>query len=229
MHRTALFLLVAFATGLAQAQAQTQEPPKRKSGLWEITKTSTRTGGQTRVLLWCIDEKTDNALMQLAEGGRSEKCKVDTMRREGEKLIVDATCTIGEQKIAAATHAVITGNFESAYKVESNATYAQPIRKKGEGSAVLAARWTGPCKQGQKPGDIILPSGAKFNPPSATASTAAPKSAPPKPPIGAKKRDKSTPPAYTPPSSSSPASAPPASAPPATSPPASAPPPGPAK
>jgi hypothetical protein len=192
MHRIALFLMLTFAAGLAQGQTQPQDIPKRKSGLWEVTKTSTRSGGTTRVLQWCVDEKTDNALAQLAEGGRSERCKVGKMSREGDKLVVDAVCTIGEQKIEAKTHAVITGNFESAYKVESSSTYAQPIRGKSEGSAVLAARWTGACKPGQKPGDIILPSGAKFNP--GQPASAQPKGEPPpKPPIGSGRSRKSAP------------------------------------
>ncbi|HTP45636.1 MAG TPA: DUF3617 family protein [Casimicrobiaceae bacterium] len=191
MHRIALFLMLAFAAGVAQAQTQSQDIPKRKSGLWEVTKTSTRTSGSTRVLQWCVDEKTDNALMQLAEGGRSEKCKVGKMQREGDKLIVDAVCTIGEQKIEANTHAVITGNFESAYKIESSATYAHPVRGRTEGTAVLAGRWVSACKPGQKPGDIILPSGAKFNPSQPGSGS------PPKTPITPRRSGQSAPPAPT--------------------------------
>jgi len=32
-----------------------------------------------------------------------------------------------------------------------------------EGAAVIQARWVGPCKADQKPGDMILPNGMKIN------------------------------------------------------------------
>ncbi len=81
--------------------------------------------------------------------------------REGKQLIVDATCK-GARTSAATTHAVITGTFDSAYKIESKSTYDPPVRGKSEGAALIEAKWTGACKPGQKPGDVMLPSGAKL-------------------------------------------------------------------
>ena len=81
--------------------------------------------------------------------------------REGDKLIIDATCKVA--KTTATTHAVITGKFDSAYKIESKSTFDPPLRGEREGTAVLEARWTGACKPNQKPGDVMLPSGAKIN------------------------------------------------------------------
>jgi hypothetical protein len=62
----------------------------------------------------------------------------------------------------AMTHAVITGKFDSAYKIESKSTYDPPMRGKDEGSAVLEARWLGACKSDQRPGDYILSNGLKL-------------------------------------------------------------------
>ena len=206
MHRTALFLLLAFATGLAQAQ--TQELPKRKSGLWEITRTTTRTEGRAILTSWCIDEKTDNALAQLAEGLPNEACKVSQLRRDGEQLIVDATCTLGREKVVGRTHATVKGRFDSAYRVESKSSYDPPMRGKSEGTAILDAKWLGACKAGQKPGDVVL--GKAKDKVATDTGSSSPHTG--KQPLWSKQRDKSTPPAYAPPASAPPASAPPASA-----------------
>lgn len=157
MRQATPFLLLILAFGLAQAQ----DVPKRKSGLWEIKTTTLRSEGKPRAMQMCIDEKTDNAVRQLA-GMRNEKCKTEKPRRDGDKLIVDGVCELSPKKTAT-THAVITGNFDSAYKIESTSTYQPAVRGKTEGSAMLEARWLGPCEKDQRPGDVILASGKKFN------------------------------------------------------------------
>ena len=122
-----VFFTLILATGLAQAQ----DVPKRKSGLWEVKRTTVRTEGKPRIVQMCIDEASDNAIRQLAEGMRNETCKTDRVHREGDKLIVDAVCRLGQTETTAKTHAVITGKFDSAYKIESKSTYDPPMRGKG--------------------------------------------------------------------------------------------------
>jgi uncharacterized protein DUF3617 len=153
-----VFLTLILATGLAQAQ----DVPKRKSGLWEVKRTTVRTEGKPRIVQMCIDEASDNAIRQLAEGMRNETCKTNKLRREADQLVVDAECKLGQTRTTAMTHAVITGKFDSAYKIESKSTYDPPMRGKGEGSAVLEARWLGACKPDQRPGDYILSNGLKL-------------------------------------------------------------------
>jgi hypothetical protein len=152
-----LFLTLILAASFAQAQ----DVPKRKSGLWEVKRTTVRTEGKPRIVQMCIDEASDNVFRQLAEGMRNETCKTNKVRREGDQLIVDAVCNLGQTHTTATTHAVITGKFDSAYKIESKSTYDPPIRGKAEGSALLEARWLGACKPDQRPGDYILSNGLK--------------------------------------------------------------------
>ena len=169
-------ILVFFTLILAAGFAQAQDVPKRKSGLWEVKRTTVRTEGKPRIVQMCIDEASDNAIRQLAEGMRNETCKANKVRREGDQLIVDAECKLGQTRTMAMTHAVITGKFDSAYKIESKSTYDPPMRGKTEGSAVLEARWLGACKPDQRPGDYILPNGMKVRasePEKATDETAA--------------------------------------------------------
>jgi len=189
MHRIALCLLLAFASDLAQAQAQTQDVPKRKSGLWEITRTTTRTEGRPILTSWCVDENTDNAVARLAEGLSNESCKIDQLHREGEQLIIDATCTVGKERTVAKTHATIKGRFDSAYRVESKSSYDPPMRGNSAGTAILDAKWVGACKAGQKPGDAVIGKATD----NAGANPKASALPPNKQPITSKKRDKSAP------------------------------------
>jgi hypothetical protein len=158
MQRILLVLLaMVFATGAAQAQDKFQ----RKSGLWEVKRTASRTQDQVRTYGMCIDQSSDNALRQLTGGMRSERCETSKTAREGDRLIVDATCKVSTT--TATTHAVITGKFDTAYKIESKATFNPPLRGEKEGTTVIEAKWTGACKPDQKPGDVIMPNGSKIN------------------------------------------------------------------
>jgi hypothetical protein len=159
MRQAILFFLTLI---LAAFVAQAQDVPKRKSGLWEVKRTTARTEGKQRIVQMCIDEASDNAFRQLAEGMRSESCKTEKVRREGDRLLVDAVCNLGRAQVTAKTQAVITGKFDSAYKIESKSTYDPPMRGKTEGSALLEARWLGACKPDQRPGDYILANGVKL-------------------------------------------------------------------
>ena len=109
----------------------------------------------------CIDKATDNPLQHLNEPIRQETCKTSKIRREGDKITVDAVCSL--KKTTATTHAVITGNFDSAYKMDTKSTYDPPLRGKTEGGASQEATWLGPCKPDQKPGDVVMAGGKKFN------------------------------------------------------------------
>ena len=154
-------LLISFA-----ASAAAQDMPKRKSGLWEITTTSGNMGAAqaqagNAVVQMCIDEKTDNAVQQQASGVAKQSCSKQNMRRSGNEVVVDSVCKFGET--TATTHSVFTGSFESAYKVDTRSTYDPPMMGMKEGSAVIEARWLGPCKPDQRPGDMILGNGVKIN------------------------------------------------------------------
>jgi hypothetical protein len=97
----------------------------------------------------------------MGTGMTKEMCSKTNIRREGDAIVSDSVCKFGAT--TATTHSVVTGKFDSAYKVETKSTYDPPMQGMKEGSAVIQARWVGPCKAGQKPGDMILPNGMKFN------------------------------------------------------------------
>jgi len=204
MQRTILVLLsAALAAGAVHAA---EEKYQRKSGLWELKRTSTRTGDQVRTYQVCVDQASDDALRQLAGGMRSERCETSKVVREGDKVLVDAVCK-GSRTSTETTHAVITGSLDSAYRVDSKVTYDPPVRGKSEGSTVVDARWTGPCKANMKAGDVILPNGTKVS-----SLTEEPKPAPKPRAEGARKRRGGYAPAGTP-GPTPPAAVPPAAPP----------------
>ncbi|HET6756022.1 MAG TPA: DUF3617 family protein [Burkholderiales bacterium] len=131
--------------------------PKRKSGLWEMKLTGAGMPGH--VSQTCVDQKSDDLMKQDVEEKMS--CSKTDMRREPGKLIVDSVCKI--EGSTATTRSVITGDFDSAYRVDSKTTYTPPLADLKEGSVVIDAKWLGPCKPGQEPGDIVIPGAGKLN------------------------------------------------------------------
>jgi hypothetical protein len=58
---------------------------------------------------------------------------------------------------------IFTGAFESAYQGEISSTYDPPMAGMEEGKVLIAAKYLGPCGPDQRPGDVIMPGGMKFN------------------------------------------------------------------
>jgi hypothetical protein len=143
------------------ANAQAFDFPKRKSGLWEIETLASARPGAPQKAQMCIDQKADDALNQMGTSMTKDMCSKRDLRQEGDAIVSDSVCKFGGSTVT--THAVVTGKFDSAYQVETKSTYDPPMSGLKEGAAVIKARWLGPCKPDQKPGDMILPNGMKFN------------------------------------------------------------------
>lgn len=135
--------------------------PARKAGLWEIqTGDGTgKAGGQT--IQQCIDANSDKTLREMGQGMGKDMCAKQDLRLEGGKLVMDSVCKIGTT--TATSHAVMSGDFSSAYRMESKSTYSPPLMGRAEGTSVMEAKWLGPCKADQKPGDMVMGNGMKMN------------------------------------------------------------------
>ena len=134
------------------------ELPQRKSGLWEVT-TSEPGGPPGPVATMCIDQKLDDMARQLAAGALT--CSKQDLRRDGDRYVSESICKIGDS--TATTRAVISGNFETTYQAEIQAKYAPPLMGMSEGRSVMNAKWLGPCRPGQRAGDITMPGGNTIN------------------------------------------------------------------
>ncbi|HEX4886095.1 MAG TPA: DUF3617 family protein [Casimicrobiaceae bacterium] len=154
----ARLLGLGLAALLAAAPATAIDLPKRKSGLWEVT--TGQPGAQPMPgAQLCIDEKTDDMAKQMSQGAIS--CSRQDVRREGDGYVVESVCRMGES--TATTRARIAGRFDSAYQVDVHSTYEPPLMGMREGRATVKAKWLGPCKPGQRAGDMTLPGGPTIN------------------------------------------------------------------
>ncbi len=155
---------IAAAACLLVGPAFAIDYPARKPGLWEIKTgeggASTGTApGQT--IQQCIDAATDKAMREMGQGMGKDMCSKQDLRLEGVKLVIDSVCRIGPT--TATSRAVMSGDFSSAYRMESKSTYSPPLMGRTEGTGLIEAKWVGPCKPGQKPGDMVMANGMKMN------------------------------------------------------------------
>jgi hypothetical protein len=137
--------------------------PARKPGLWEISVQPDGAASRTpaHVTQQCMDAASDKAMREMGGSMGQQTCSKQELRSEGGKLVTDSVCKIGPT--TATTHAVISGDFGTAYRMESRSTYSPPLMGKAEGTAIIEAKWVGPCKAGQKPGDMVMSNGTKMN------------------------------------------------------------------
>lgn len=153
-------LVLGTALAGAVATASAEDVPNRKPGLWEIK--SSMQGVPANAMpatQQCIDEKTDVLMQQRA--GQSGACKQMDIKRDGERTTIHSVCT--HDQVTATTDAVFTGSFDSSYRGDIKVKYEPPMQGVSQSAMTLQARWLGPCKPGQKPGDIMI-NGMKFNP-----------------------------------------------------------------
>jgi hypothetical protein len=152
-----LFLSATSATAL--------DMPPRKAGLWELRMTMQGGSMPQQTFQHCVDAETDKLMnANFAGGGPGQSCSKQDMRREGGAIVVDSVCIIGGATVTS--HTVISGDFNSAYTVKtSSKREGGPARPNMPATTeiTVAAKYTGACKAGQRPGDIIMPNGQTMN------------------------------------------------------------------
>lgn len=158
MHpsRLVLCLLAILLAGTAGAA----EPPKRKSGLWEVRTQMSGMPSQGPMQM-CIDQTSDNLMHDRKDGSKLADCPVMQVQPGAGKVTVHSVCH--HNGTTATTDAVITGDFDKSYRNDMLTRFSPPQNGMKEMKMVQEARWLGPCKEGQRPGDIILPGVGKMN------------------------------------------------------------------
>ena len=159
--RNAVVVLVALAAPLVSAAMI--DLPKRKSGLWDMT--MSREGGtpgpQPGKMQMCIDEKVDDLTKQIGQSAAREMCSKTDFRREGDRIVSDSICKFNQSTVT--THMVLTGKFDSEYQADMQTRFDPPMMGMAQSHTVIKGRWVGPCKPGQRPGDMVLPNGMTIN------------------------------------------------------------------
>ena len=162
--RRPLVLLAICA--LCSAPAAARDLPLRKPGLWELKMEFGDRKLPAQAMRQCTDTATDR-LMNLNFGGSNEQaCSKHEVHDNGGTITVDSVCKFGAVTITS--HAVVTGSFDSAYRVDVEQTRqgGPPMPGVAPGPPThmtISAKWLGPCAPGQRPGDVITANGMKMN------------------------------------------------------------------
>jgi hypothetical protein len=143
--------------------ALAQDYPKLKAGQWELATTTSRNGpgGAPARSTMCTDEALQKEMMSMGAGMSKEMCTKNETKREGNRIIGNAECKIGESKIHS--HSVMTLTGDTAYRTDVTASYDPPFMGMKESKTTLEGKYVGPCRDGLVPGDFIGPNGQKFN------------------------------------------------------------------
>jgi hypothetical protein len=153
MKRT--LLAAAGIAAIACPVQAAQELPKRKPGLWEIRNEMQGHGMAMPPMQMCTDEKTDN-LMQQQASGMKQDCSVMDWKRDGDRVTINSVCKASKD-MTVTTKAVFTGDLNSNYRGDLEISYDPPVTGRKNMKMTIFAKWLGPCKKGQKPGDMIMP------------------------------------------------------------------------
>jgi|SRR5215475_10431758 len=135
------------------------ELPARKPGLWEMKMNFENRNVPAQTMQQCIDASTDAMMQSNAGPSGQNACSKRDVQRSGSTITIDSVCTVNGK--ATASHAVITGSFDSAYTM--TVTSDSAAAPGGKSSMTMAATWLGPCKSDQRPGDMIMANGQKIN------------------------------------------------------------------
>ena len=159
-------LAVAALCLITSAPALALDMPTRKAGLWELKMTFEGRKIPPQTMKHCTDAATDKLMNGNYGGSAQQNCSKQDMTNSNGSIVVDSVCNFGGATVTS--HAVVTGSFDSAYKVDVTSTrsggpVAAGMAAKGSTHMVIEAKWLGPCAAGQKPGDIIMSNGMSMN------------------------------------------------------------------
>ena len=153
-----LGLLVLLPIGSARAD----ELPIRKAGLWEMKVMRAGAPAPDMTMQQCTDETTDKEMSTALSPMAKDICSKKDITKNATGYVSDSVC--GLAGVSIASHAEITGDFNSAYTVKTAShTDNGPAAIKGNHETTIEAKWLGACKADQKPGDIVMPGGLKIN------------------------------------------------------------------
>jgi hypothetical protein len=88
-------------------------------------------------------------------------CSKHDFKLSGNRGTGDFVCNMGGSTMHAKSTMTLDGN--SAYRTEIDTTYNPPFMGRERTKTVITARNVGPCKPGQRPGDLVMPNGQTMN------------------------------------------------------------------
>ncbi|HEX6136505.1 MAG TPA: DUF3617 family protein [Casimicrobiaceae bacterium] len=169
--RSTVLRSLAVILGALALPALAEDFPKLKPGLWEMERSSDRdaapppaaqprAGLPNRTTL-CLDDSVQREMFEMGAGAMKGMCSRHDFRMSGNRGTGDFVCDIGGSTMHSKSTMVMQGN--TGYRTEVDTTYDPPFMGQAHTKTVITARNVGPCKAGQRPGDIVMPNGQTFN------------------------------------------------------------------
>jgi hypothetical protein len=149
------------AAGGAAFGTYAADLPVLKSGLWEVSRMTTQQGDQKHLTTMCLDDSVQAEMREFSMGVAKEMCTQNDRRIEGNRMTVKATCKLGPTTMKTESVMVFSGN--TAYHTDATASYDPPFMNMSESKSTIDGKWSGPCKPGQQPGDIVTETGQTIN------------------------------------------------------------------
>jgi Protein of unknown function (DUF3617) len=164
-YRLALPLVLFAGCLIVSGPARALELPQRKAGLWELKMSFEGRNLPGQVMRQCIDAATDKLMNSNFGGSPQQSCSEQTVSPSPGGFAVDSVCKFGGA--TTTSHAVVTGDFGSDYTMQVTSTRRGgphvPGVADGTSHMTIAAKWLGPCRAGERPGDIMMGNGMKMN------------------------------------------------------------------
>jgi len=149
------------AAGSAAFDSFAADLPVLKSGLWEVSRVSNQQSDKKHLTTMCLDDSVQAEMREFSTGVAKEMCTQNERQVEGNRMTVKATCKLGPTTMKTESVMVFSGN--TAYHTDSSASYDPPFMNMSEAKSTIDGKWTGPCKPGQLPGDIVTETGETIN------------------------------------------------------------------
>jgi hypothetical protein len=109
----------------------------------------------------CTDETTDKEMSTTFSPMAKEACSRRDIAKTATGYVSDSVCGVGG--VTMTSHSEVVGDFNSAYTIKTTAHSDKGAGGVHDISSSIEAKWLGPCKPDQKPGDIVMPGGFKMN------------------------------------------------------------------
>ena len=146
---------------LPALEARAVETPVRKAGLWEMKMLRTDSPIPEMTMQQCTDETIDKDMSTGLAPLTKDICSKHDIQKTATGYVTASVCTVGG--VAMTSHSDITGDFNSAYTVKTTSHSERGPAGQHDTTMAIEAKWLGPCKADQKPGDIVMPGGFKLN------------------------------------------------------------------
>jgi hypothetical protein len=147
---------VAFADG--------PKLPLHKPGLWQQTIQQDGKQLPDASSQICFDTPSESKLSAENIAAADKNCQSQHMTHDASSWIIDAVCTRGPGWTTR-SHTLVTGDFGSkvTMAIDSTTTGAPASSLNGEHKIVMTVTREGPCKPGQKGGDVTMSDGRTLN------------------------------------------------------------------